>query len=312
MGMQMDVDCALGCPKRKAAYVPDQATSQNAVRTMSPLIAYLIVLPILMLIFAGTWAYQRFPQDKHDAGIVDVVWALSTGLGAVLLFFLLGGEAGWRPVAVAIIVLWALRLAGFMWRTRLMGHKGEDTRYQHMRTEWGERVQLWFFIFYQVQAVAAWLLVIGFVPLMATSVELAWPWVAGALVVGLGSILGEHLADNQLAAFKADPANQGKVCRTGLWAYSRHPNYFFEVTHWFSYAILGFGLVAAGQLWGLLPLIPFALIAFLLTRVTGIPNNEAQNLRSKGDAYRQYREEVSAFFPWFPKQVAAESQATEG
>lgn len=104
------------------------------------------------------------------------------------------------------------------------------------------------------------------------------------------------LADRQLARFRADPANKGKVCQAGLWNYSRHPNYFFEWLVWVGYAVF-----ALGSPWGWLGLIAPALMLHFLLNVTGIPMTEELSLKSKGDAYRAYQRTTSAFVPWFKK-----------
>ena len=118
-----------------------------------------------------------------------------------------------------------------------------------------------------------------------------------ALALFVLSLLGETLADAQLAAFKRNPANKGKVCDRGLWSVSRHPNYFFVWLTWVSFAL--FALPAT---WGWLGLIAPAAILYLLLFVTGIPLTEEQSIRSRGDAYRAYQRRVSAFVPWFPKK----------
>jgi steroid 5-alpha reductase family enzyme len=106
------------------------------------------------------------------------------------------------------------------------------------------------------------------------------------------SIAGEVAADRQLAAWRADPANAGKTCRAGLWNLSRHPNYFFEWLHW-----VGWSVIALGSPTGWVALfVPVFLLA-LLFRVTGIPETEAQALRSRGEDYRRYQQEVSVFVP---------------
>jgi steroid 5-alpha reductase family enzyme len=121
---------------------------------------------------------------------------------------------------------------------------------------------------------------------------------AGA-VLWVFAFLGEVLADAQLARFKANPVNRGKVCDLGLWRFSRHPNYFFEWLIWVSYA-----LFALASPHGYLGLISPALILFFLLKVTGIPATEAQALRSKGEAYRRYQQTTSVFIPWIPKRSA--------
>jgi hypothetical protein len=100
----------------------------------------------------------------------------------------------------------------------------------------------------------------------------------------------------QLKAFKADPANKGRTCRQGLWAYSRHPNYFFEWVMWLSYFLLA---LAAPYGWATFyaPL----LMLFFLLKVTGVKYTEEQCLRSRGEEYAKYQREVPMFIPWIPK-----------
>jgi steroid 5-alpha reductase family enzyme len=118
--------------------------------------------------------------------------------------------------------------------------------------------------------------------------------------LGLGiwviAFLGELTSDAQLARFKKDPKNKGRVCDVGLWRYSRHPNYFFEWLIWMSFAT-----VASSAQWGYVGFVSPALILYFLLRVTGIPATEEQALRSKGEAYRKYQRTTSVFVPWFPK-----------
>jgi len=106
------------------------------------------------------------------------------------------------------------------------------------------------------------------------------------------------VADAQLAKFKRIAANRGKVCRVGLWNYSRHPNYFFEWLVWVAWALFALPSPA-----GYVGLIGPVLMFYFLFRVTGIPATEAQALRSRGEEYRRYQETTSAFVPWFHKKV---------
>jgi steroid 5-alpha reductase family enzyme len=112
----------------------------------------------------------------------------------------------------------------------------------------------------------------------------------------LVAVAGEAIADRQLQRFRENPANRGQVCQTGLWRYSRHPNYFCEWLHWWAYVACS-GLRPV-TLWGLLG--PLAMWWFL-NRVTGIPPTEAQSLKSRGEAYRRYQQTTSRFFPWPPR-----------
>ena len=102
---------------------------------------------------------------------------------------------------------------------------------------------------------------------------------------------------SMIAAFRAAPAHRGQVCRDGLWAWSRHPNYFFEWLHWFAYVLLA----ASGDAWAWSLLGPVVMLAFLY-RVSGIPWTEANALRSRPEAYARYQREVSPFIPWPPRR----------
>ncbi len=97
----------------------------------------------------------------------------------------------------------------------------------------------------------------------------------------------------------APPANRGRTCRRGLWRYSRHPNYFFEWLHWWAYALIAWG---AAFVWVTVAA-PFVMLVFVLF-ISGIPPTEARALASRGEDYRRYQRETSAFFPWFPKAEA--------
>jgi steroid 5-alpha reductase family enzyme len=120
---------------------------------------------------------------------------------------------------------------------------------------------------------------------------------AAALFIGALAVVGESIADGQLARFRADPANRGRTCREGLWRYSRHPNYFFEWIHWWAYVPL-----AASSAWWPATLAGPALMLFFILYVTGIPPTEERALLSRGDDYREYQRTTSAFFPWFPRR----------
>ena len=122
-------------------------------------------------------------------------------------------------------------------------------------------------------------------------------WEILGVAVWMIGISGEGMADRQLMRFRRDPSNAGKVCRDGLWRYSRHPNYFFEGVLWCGYVLMGVGVPN-----GWITLVGPVLMIGSLLKVTGIPLAEAQALHSRGDAYREYQRTTSVFIPWFPKQ----------
>jgi len=196
----------------------------------------------------------------------------------------------------AIFLIAELRLGIHLWQ-RVIGHINEEEgRYEQLRKEWGAVADRNFFFFFQFQAISNVILAIPIFIITAN----AEPKISMFEYFGVGiwliAFIGEMIADRQLAAFKKDPKNKGKVCDTGLWYYSRHPNYFFEWLTWIAYFIF-----ALASPWGILAIISPAIILYLLTKVTGVPNNEEQNLRSKPLAYKKYQETTSAFIPWTKK-----------
>ena len=232
-----------------------------------------------------------------NAGIVDVAWSFGLGASAIVYAIFAQGDA-LRRVNLAILGgVWGFRLAWHIFSDRVMGAP-EDGRYQDLRARWGDAFQRNIFIFFQAQGLLIVLLSIPF--LLASSKGGPWPGpfdIAGGVLWLIG-IAGESIADMQLKRFKARPDAKGRTCRVGLWRYSRHPNYFFEWTIW-----LGFGIFALGDAWGWIGLFAPALMLLLILKVTGIPPTEARAIASRGDDYRRYQQETSAFLPWFPKRI---------
>jgi steroid 5-alpha reductase family enzyme len=238
------------------------------------------------------WLWQK---RRGDAGIADVGWASGVGLLALWYAWAADGLPGRRLLVAALSGLWAARLAWYLLSDRVL--KGpEDGRYQRLRETWGERFQARMLVFFQGQALLA--VLFSLPPLIAMGAvrpRLDLLDAAGALL-WLAAVGGEVLADRQLAAHRADPANRGRTCRRGLWRYSRHPNYFFEWLHWWAYALIAWG---APCFW-VTAAAPFVMLVFVLF-ISGIPPTEARALASRGEDYRRYQRSTSAFFPWFPK-----------
>ena len=244
------------------------------------------------------WLVQ---QRTRNAGIVDVGWALAFTL--VVVGFALRAEApvaGWAPLA-AIVCAWSLRLGSHL-IARGAARGPEEGRYADLRQRWGPRASARFFVFFQAQAALTGILASAFaVPFVAAPRDTGWLRAIGAAIAVIG-IAGESLADVQLARWKRSSAHRGQVCDAGLWAYSRHPNYFFEWSVWVGYAVYGLAFAGSG---GWIALAGQALILGTILKVTGIPATEAQALRSKGDRYRRYQQTTSAFIP-LPRRKAPE------
>jgi len=231
----------------------------------------------------------------RNANSVDVAWGAGVGVMGLFLALTSEGVESRRILLALVSGAWSLRLTAYLVRDRILSH-GEDGRYARLRESWGLDANRNFFLFFQFQAV---LVVILSVPLMMVAHSEAplslLDW-AGC-ILGLTAVLGESVADMQLAAFRRNPANRGRTCRSGLWRYSRHPNYFFEWLHWWAYVLL-----AAGSPGWWITLTGPALMLFFIFKVTGIPATEARALATRGEDYRRYQESTSQFVPWFPKK----------
>lgn len=257
--------------------------------TLTPWMTLTLLWALAALLMTAGWLWQR---QRENAGIVDVLWAGGLGGSAVLMAGLGDGAATTRSLLALMGGVWGLRLAAHLWHR--VSHEPEDGRYRYLREHW-QGSQFNFFVFFQAQAL---LIVLFALPFLAASRTLQdHPLqLAGAALIWLACVAGESLADHQLAGFRAKPANQGKTCRDGLWCYSRHPNYFFEWLHWFSYVVLAIG----SPLWALAWLGPVLMYLFL-RYLSGVPFTEQQALRTRGEDYRDYQRTTPMIFPWFPK-----------
>ena len=248
---------------------------------------------VVIVIAAKTLAWLWQLRAKNG-GLVDVVWAWTLGLIAV--FYALAGSApaGTRLLLGVMGGLWGLRLGTYLY---FRNHgKPEDWRYAQFRARWGARANFnmyWFFQFQNIFTLllsASAFLTVAYRPDDAPA---AACWIAAGL--WLVSVLGEGLADSQMKAFRNNPANKGRVCRDGLWHWSRHPNYFFECVHWTAYIALAWG---APHAWATLgaPLV----MAWLLLKLSGVPLLEKEMIQRK-PGYAEYVRTTSALIPWPPK-----------
>jgi steroid 5-alpha reductase family enzyme len=232
----------------------------------------------------------------NNFSFVDITWSYSLALIAPIYAWQGAGHPPRKAIATIIALVWSLRLGTYLLRRIIAHHPHEDVRYTVLRDKWQSNLALNFFGFFQAQALLILLLSAPiYIACQNTATELSPIELIGAIVWCIG-IAGEALSDAQMAAFKRNVANQGRVCQTGLWRLSRHPNYFFESIVWW-----GFWLFACGSPWGWATVYAPLMILYFLLRVTGIPLTEECALKSKGDAYRDYQRSTSAFIPWFPK-----------
>ena len=254
--------------------------------------AYTHMLAVLAAVGAGFWVYSVF---RKDVSAVDSLWSLMFLIVTVgyALQVGIGGPRGW--LVVVLVACWSLRLSAYI-TTRNHG-EGEDHRYQQIRRNnepgfWWKSI----YIVFGLQALLAWVIAMPLAVAAGSEAPLGWLDVAGVALWLLGMTF-EVLGDAQLARFKADPDNQGKVLDTGLWRYTRHPNYFGEFALWWGYYLLA---VSAGGWWTIASPV---LMSFLLLRVSGVALLE-KDISERRPKYQDYIERTNAFFPGPPKRAA--------
>jgi steroid 5-alpha reductase family enzyme len=256
---------------------------------------YLILLSLAVIcsIMFIVWIWAT---RIHNYSVVDVFWAFNFAVIAGIIYFLADGNATRKMMVCVLAALWSLRL-GLYLTARVFSHiTEEEGRYKQLRKEWNNNLNTKFFFFFQMQAISNILLSVPyFLIAINKNPEISLVEYTGA-TLWLIAIIGEGISDWQLKQFRKNPANKGKVCSVGLWNYSRHPNYFFQLMIWVSVFI--FALPSA---YGWVSIICPLSIGYLIFKVTGIPMTEEQSIRSKGDAYRQYQCTTSVFIPWFKK-----------
>ena len=252
---------------------------------------WLTAAPALLALALVAWAIATV---RRNAGLVDIFWPL---------FFLLGGlvcaalveTLGVRALVVLLLLAaWALRLATYLGRRNW--NAPEDHRYRAIRAR-NEPGFAWksLYLVFGLQAVLAWLILAPVAVAIASPGPLNWLGLAGAALAAFGAAF-EAIADAQLARFKADAANQGKVMDRGLWRYSRHPNYFGEFCVWWGFYLLA---LDAGAWWTVFSPV---IMTVLLLRVSGVALLE-RDIGERRPAYRDYVARTNAFFPGAPRSL---------
>lgn len=241
-------------------------------------------------LFVVFWLVQL---KTRNASIVDALWASSVGLMSIF-WALIANENLARSICVAILAgIWSFRLAGFLFANRVFNQK-EDPRYADLRSKWGEHARFHFIWVYLMNASLPPLFGLCFAAVVFNPNPFPNLYDFLGIVVWLLSVGGEALADHQLQQHKK---NSSGLCKTGLWKYSRHPNYFFEWLHWFAYPLL-----AVGSPYFYISLIGPLLMFVFLYFITGIPILEKRSLKKRGQEYKEYQKTTSMFIPWFPKE----------
>lgn len=229
---------------------------------------------------------------KKDVSIVDSFWSLMILLAGVVYFAGIVETDARSQLVISLAFIWAVRLSAFIsWRN---WGEDEDYRYQQIRANNEPHFKYKsLYIVFGLQAFLAWLVSL---PLLAAiNSHNAINWLDYfALSLWLFGMFFEVVADFQLARFKADSSNKGKVMAQGLWRYTRHPNYFGEFCIWWGFFVFA---VAAGSWWSIISPV---LMSILLLKVSGVSLLEKDITQRRPD-YARYRETTNAFFPWQPK-----------
>lgn len=252
-----------------------------------------VVVIYLFLQMSLMWGLYRILKNPS---VVDVSWSL--GLMVSGLIYLSLASLTLRTMIIGfLLILWALRLAFYLWYTRIRkGHV--DKRYIELSAHWKISPSLGFFINFQLQGLLILIISSVFFLISQSGQTLITMIDILAFCIIAVGILGESLADLQLQRFKAQ--HKGEVCNKGLWNYSRHPNYFFDWLSW-----VGFALFAIQSDIGYLCLASPLMLYIIFTRMTG-PMTERGSIQSRGQKYITYQKQTSMFFPWFKKKIDSE------
>ncbi len=261
---------------------------------MSFLGSVLIALGVALALMTVVWVLSLL---KRDASIIDIFWGLGFVVLAWLYFSLSDADTTRRLLVASLVTLWGLRLSLYiLWRN---WGKGEDYRYREMRAR-NPKSFPWrsLFTVFWLQALLLWVISLPLLQAEWSAVPVGLTGLdgLGTLFFAVGFVF-EAVGDWQLARFKSDPANAGRVLNQGLWRYTRHPNYFGDAMVW--WGLFFFALATPRSLWTVYSPI---LMTFLLMKVSGAALLE-KRLKDVKPAYRDYVARTNAFFPWFPKNT---------
>ncbi len=246
----------------------------------------MIVLVVLIVLMAWMLIAVAVYNASKNMGVVDVFWAGGFFLAAIIYFFHTGSFNFFNLIALALVVLWSARLAGFLLIYRVLP-KNHDPRYEVMAKGSNNPV-LFQLKNCLVQGLLVFVISLSFYFLFQTR-HVFW-WQNVGLVLVLIGILFEAYCDQVLQNFKDD--GQDGLCQRSWWKYSRHPNLFFECLVW-----VGFFIACLNQPLAIVAVISPVTIILIVSRLTG-PITEKHSLTKHGDVFRQYQQEVSYIVPW--------------
>lgn len=260
--------------------------------------ALAVNVAILIVLVLAQWAIS---VKIDDVSFIDAFWGAGMGVLAVTSWLQLAGPGALATLIMAMTAAWGFRLGIYLflrWR-----REGEDKRYKLILRKAREKGQ-----FARAALTKVWLMQAVLLFMVSSPAQvgilasgapapippLAW---AGFALWCVG-VFFEWVGDWQLARFKADPANEGRVLDTGLWRYTRHPNYFGDFAAWWG---IWLACAAAGWQYAAATVIGPLFLSFTLTKWSGVALLERGLDKSKGDKYAEYKRRTSAFFPLPPR-----------
>jgi steroid 5-alpha reductase family enzyme len=254
---------------------------------------YLQALFIILIMMSLLWIVSVIVKN---VSIVDFFWGLGFVITCFFYFLKTDGSDIRKIILVTMVTIWGLRLSIYIaWRNK---GKGEDFRYRQFRKNYGENRYWWisFFQTFLLQGILLWLIS---APLLGSQYH------GGNYPLGLPDLIGiffwltgfifEAGGDFQLAKFRSDPKNKGKVLNTGFWRYTRHPNYFGDAAVWWGYSMI---CLSSGSY---VPVLGSLLMTGLIIKISGVALLEKTLVEQKPQ-YKEYIEKTSAFIPWLPKK----------
>lgn len=253
-------------------------------------LAFIVLSVCMSAVMALAWVVQH---KTGNTGWIDTVWTFGLGLlGASAALSIAGFDTSGRGWLIAgLMVLWALRLGLHI--AHRSSSIGTDPRYEALRAEWGAHAPKRMFVLLQKQALVSIPLAVTIYLAVHNPTELWRVLDIAAVALFLAAAGGEALADHQLRVFRNSNPPRQAVCDQGLWAWSRHPNYFFQWLMWVAIAMLAIG----PWLWGWMALAGPVVMYWLLTRISGVPPLEEHMLQTRGAAFEAYQKRTSPFFP---------------
>ena len=258
---------------------------------VSIFIAFSALLIIQCFVFLIWWiAYQI-----QKTSVIDIFWSLFVLFSAIFYFYLFSPGTSISWVYLILVSLWSLRLAGYIYFRSL--EKGEDERYKTLREGWGNSERRKMLLFYFKQGLAAWFFGLPFFIMFANPIDTFGVWQFLGIILWIIAFYGETTSDLKLMAFKSHAWSKSRVCRAGMWKYSRHPNYFFEWLNWVAFAWLVFPHFA-----GFWAIACPVLMYYFLNHISGIPLSEDRALESRSREYIEYQRITPPFFPGTPKK----------